>query len=142
MNTIVCAEILGPFKKYSNNSRSLNNLSTVYIEFPDIIDEYDKNQIKLQFYLNNKHILLKDINVTMEDEQPIEPGVFIITNIMIMDEYMTQIINSEFIGLNVINKNNSLSPHNKHTYINNSLKIKKKEPEIFFTPDGIGFTVY
>lgn len=140
MNTIICAELLGPFR--NNDSQNMYDIQprNVYIEFPNTIDNLNNNQKKVQKYITNKFTMLNLLNQTIEDEQPIEGGIFIITSIMIMDENMTKTLDTKFLGINVINKKNRLD----FLRFNNTPKIHvpkeiNREMEIFYTPDGIGF---
>ena len=140
MDTIICAELLGPFR--NNDSLNLYEIQprNVYIEFPNTIDNLDNNQQKVQKYINNKFTMLNLLNKTIEDEQPIEAGIFIITSIMVMDENMTKTLDTKFLGINVCNNKNKLD----FLRLNNTPKIQvqkeiNREMEMFYTPDGIGF---
>ena len=140
MDTIICAELLGPFSNNYSLNLYENQPRNVYIEFPNTIDNLDNNQKKVQKYINNKYTMLRLLNQTVKDEQPIEGGIFIITSIMIMDENMTKTLDTKFLGINVSNNNNRLDFFTP----NNTPKIQvqkeiNREMEMFYTPDGIGF---
>ena len=140
MATILCAEILGSF---SNSKNSLySDAQATYIELPNTVANLTSNLKKLEYILCNKHKFLQEINKTITDEQPIGPGIYIITLIMVMDSNMTKVFRSSFVGYNVINQNNILSFYNKKDKINppKSIISEFKEPQIFITPDGVGFS--
>jgi hypothetical protein len=139
MNTIICVEIMGPFKETGNISSTSNNLCTVYLEFPNTVGDLKTNRQKSEKYLNNKYDMIRELNKTVEDEQPIPPGVFIITSIMIMDEYMINVLESKFVGYNVINKHNKLEQYTKENIIKPRSNMAR-DGVMFVTPDGIGFT--
>jgi len=139
MNTIICAEIMGPFKETGNISSMGNNPTTVYLEFPNTVGDLETNRQKSEKYLNNKYTTMRELNKTIEDEQPIPPGLFIITSIMIMDEDMINVLESNFLGYNVINKRNKLEQYMKENIIKPRSNMFG-DGEMFITPDGIGFT--
>ena len=139
MNTIICAEIMGPFKETGNISSTSNNLCTVYLEFPNTVGDLETNRQKSEKYLNNKYTTMRELNKTIEDEQPIPPGLFIITSIMIMDEDMINVLESNFLGYNVINKRNKLEQYMKENIIKPRSNMFG-DGKMFITPDGIGFT--
>ena len=140
MDTIICAEFLGPFR--NNDYQNMYDIQprNVYIEFPNTIDNLNNNLQKVQKYINNKFTMLNLLNQTIEDEQPIEAGIFIITSIIVMDENMTKTLDTKFLGINVSNNKNRLD----FLRFNNTPKIQEpkeinREMEMFYTPDGIGF---
>jgi len=144
MNTVICAEILGPFINSKTIHNSTRDPINVYIEFPDSVTNLSKNVLKVKEYLNDKRRLIRDLNMTIEDEQPICPGIFIITSIIIMDEDMTEFLETNFLGYNVINTNNKLTEYlsdsiTKHIHPINTENFRKKNLDMFVTQDGIGF---
>ena len=140
MTTILCAEIVGNF---SNNGNTLSSSpQSTYIELPKTLADLRDNLNKLEYILSNKYKFLQEINKTVEDEQPIAPGIYIITQLMVMDDQMTKVFTSNLVGYNVVNQNNRLSFYNENDDKTNSPKSiisEFKEPQIFITPDGVGF---
>ena len=138
MNTIICAEIIGPF----NNNQTYYDNKPIYIELPNTVNDFSKNKIKLNSYTQNKYSLLKEINIIVEDEQPIPQGVFIISSIIIMDEDMVNVHDSQFAGHNVINIDNKLQFYSKQNVSPPRHRYSYNSENMFCTPDGIGFYAY
>ena len=139
MKTVVCAEIIGPFPEKEISSNYVNRNINVCIEFPRTENSIENNMEKVKKFINNKYLLINQLNKTIEDEQPISPGIFIITSILVMDINLTNIIYSSFIGYNVKNIENKLRFYNHKNKVLSNNKILRKSPEIFITPDGVGF---
>lgn len=146
MKTVICIDITGPFNEIGTIKPYTSRRVNVYIEFPDSLDDLESNRIKVTKYMNDKRLMITDINKTVENEQPVCQGLFTISSIMITDENITKVIDSNFIGYNVINRNNKL----EH-YVNKNADVpsnkSNKDPsfqfdDLFITMDGIGFNCF